>query len=374
MKELFSQIENAHIRNEFWNVLRQLVVILLSQAARVAVVVFFFWQVIQGNLLVGSLTFLIQSLGSLQESLASFSRNLGKEYEDGMFVRDTFELMDMAPKIQDVDAPTTLALTAPPTIEFKDVSFAYAGKDEYVLKNINLTIAPGETIGLVGKNGHGKTTLMKLLYRFYDPTEGVILVNGVDLRELPIEEWHAGVGVLFQKFDVYPALTAGESIGLGRSFADQEPDPHRVAEAAEQSDAATFIDKWNNGYDTRLGRWFENGESLSGGEAQKIALARVFYRNPQIMILDEPTSSIDSDAEREIFSRILDGKKGVTRFLISHRFSTLRNADRICVIHDGEVAELGSHDELMDAQGIYATRFMEQRNAYVDEESDNETS
>lgn len=367
LRELFSGIENAHIRNEFWNVLRQLSVILVAQAARAATILFFIWQVVEGNLLLGTLAFFLTSLNQLQEALTSFSRNLGKEYEDGMFVRDTFRLMDMEPRIASNENAVSLSLTAPPTIEFRDVSFKYPGKEEYVLKNVNFTIHPGETIGLVGKNGHGKTTLMKLLYRFYDPTDGVILVNGQDLRDIPVEEWHAYIGVLFQNFDVYSALTAGESIGLGRSYAGKIPDPQRVALAAASSDAASFIEKWELEYDTPLGRWFEKGESLSGGESQKIALARVFYREPLIMILDEPTSSIDSDAEREIFRRILKDHSGVTRFLISHRFSTLRNADRICVIHDGEIAELGTHEELMKLNGIYATRFNEQRNAYIDE-------
>ena len=246
-------------------------------------------------------------------------------------------------------------------IEFRDVSFTYAGKEQPALKHVSFTIQPGETMALVGSNGAGKTTLVKLLSRLYDPDEGEILIGGYNIKEYDLKELREHIGVIFQDFVRYQ-MTAHENIGIGRVARIE--DRAQVTEAAKKSGAGSITEQLAGGYDAMLGRWFEKGVELSGGQWQKLALARAFMRDAPILILDEPTSALDAQAEYEVFTRFRTLSERKTTLFISHRFSTARLADRILVLERGVIRESGSHSELMDLGGRYAELFNLQARAY----------
>jgi ATP-binding cassette subfamily B protein len=244
------------------------------------------------------------------------------------------------------------------------VSFTYPGKDpetHAALKNVSFTVQAGETIALVGRNGAGKTTIVKLLTRLYDPDDGEILIGGRNIKEYDLKELREQVGVIFQDYVTY-FLSARENIGVGRvgDIENQE----LVISAARKSGADDVIERLPDGYDTMLGRWFNKGTQLSGGEWQKVALARAFIRDAGILILDEPTSSLDARAEYEVFTHFRTLSGGKTAIFISHRFSTVRRADRIFVLENGRIIENGSHEQLMDLNGHYAELFNLQAEAY----------
>jgi ATP-binding cassette subfamily B protein len=244
------------------------------------------------------------------------------------------------------------------------VSFTYPGKDpetHAALKNVSFTVQAGETIALVGRNGAGKTTIVKLLTRLYDPDDGEILIGGRNIKEYDLKELREQVGVIFQDYVTY-FLSARENIGVGRvgDIENQE----LVISAARKSGADDVIERLPDGYDTMLGRWFNKGTQLSGGEWQKVALARAFIRDAGILILDEPTSSLDARAEYEVFTHFRTLTGGKTAIFISHRFSTVRRADRIFVLENGRIIENGSHEQLMDLNGHYAELFNLQAEAY----------
>jgi ATP-binding cassette, subfamily B, bacterial len=241
------------------------------------------------------------------------------------------------------------------------VSYTYPGREEPALRDVSFTIAPGETMALVGRNGAGKTTIVKLLTRLYDPDSGQILIDGVDIREYDPAELRREIGVIFQDYVTY-FLSARENIGVGRLEAADDFD--RIAGAAGQSGADGVIARLPQGYDTTLGKWFDQGHQLSGGEWQKIALARAFMRDAQILVLDEPTAALDAQAEFEIFARMKELTRGKTALFISHRFSTVRLADRIMVLEGGTIIELGTHDELLLRGGRYAELFNLQAASY----------
>ncbi len=257
------------------------------------------------------------------------------------------------------------ALLAPRPIrrgfEFRNVSFAYPGTERKVLKNFNFSLHPGERIALIGENGQGKTTVVKLITRLYDPTEGEILLDGVDLREFSLEDLHKEIGVIFQDFMRYE-MTARENISIGRVEL-----PHTEADienAAQKSLAAGVVAKLQHGYDQVLGRRFEGGVDLSGGEWQKIALARAYLRDAQLLILDEPTAALDAKSELEVFQRFAELTEGKMALLISHRFSTVRMADRIVVLEGGRLVEEGNHQQLIALSGRYAEMFEMQAASY----------
>jgi ATP-binding cassette subfamily B protein len=249
------------------------------------------------------------------------------------------------------------------TIEFRHVSFAYPGRKEegQALRDVSFRIEAGDTVALVGRNGAGKTTIVKLLTRLYDPDEGEILVNGHDIREYDLTSLREHIGVIFQDYVNY-YLSAARNIGVGRVGAMD--DAAGIRAAAAKSGANGVIERLPDGYDTMLGKWFEQGQQLSGGEWQKIALARAFIRDAPLLILDEPTSSLDPQAEYEVFSRFRELTRGKSAIFISHRFSTVRLANRILVLEDGRIREHGSHAELLALGGRYAELFTLQAEAY----------
>jgi ATP-binding cassette subfamily B protein len=252
-------------------------------------------------------------------------------------------------------------------ITFRDVGFTYPRCEQETLHGIHLTLAPGEVIALVGENGSGKTTLVKLLCRLYDPGRGAVAVDGVDLRELDPVRWRRGISVVFQDYAQY-ALAAWENIWLGR--ADATPERERIEHAAQLSGADPVIRRLPHGYDSMLGRWFKEGQELSIGEWQKVALARAFIRDAQVIVLDEPTSSLDPLAEAEVFRQfrqLIDGRSAI---LISHRFSTVQLADRIYVLERGGVVEHGTHRELLARNGHYARLYRAQAQYYQERPAD----
>jgi ATP-binding cassette subfamily B protein len=281
--------------------------------------------------------------------------------DQALFLTDLIAFFDMKATVQ--SKPN--ALPAPRPIrrgfEFRNVSFAYPGTERRVLKNFNFTLEPGERIALIGENGQGKTTVVKLITRLYDPTEGQILLDGVDLREYSLEDLHREMGVIFQDFMRYE-MTARENIAVGRI--DVPHTEEEIQSAAHKSLAEGVIAKMEGGYEQMLGRRFEGGVDLSGGEWQKIALARAYLRDAQLLILDEPTAALDAKSELEVFERFAELTEGKMALLISHRFSTVRMADRIVVLEGGRLVEEGTHQQLMALGGRYAGMFEMQAASY----------
>ena len=281
--------------------------------------------------------------------------------DQALFLTDLIAFFEIKPTVQ--NKPNALPAPRPIRrgIEFRNVSFAYPGTERRVLKNFNFTIEPGERIALIGENGQGKTTVVKLITRLYDPTEGEILLDGVDLREYSIEDLHREMGVIFQDFMRYE-MTVRENINVGHievAHSDEE-----IEIAAEKSLAAEVVKKLANGYDQMLGRRFVSGVDLSGGEWQRIALARAYLRDAQLLILDEPTAALDAKSELEVFERFAELTMGKMALLISHRFSTVRMADRIVVLAGGRLVEEGTHQQLIALGGRYAEMFEMQAASY----------
>jgi ATP-binding cassette subfamily B protein len=319
-------------------------------------------QTLLGVITLGDLMIYYLGFQSGLNFLQSILRAMTGLYEDNLFLTNLYQFLDLKPKIIAPPQPHPVPQPMQEGITFHNVGFTYPSRQQEALCDINLTLAPGEVIALVGENGSGKTTLVKLLCRLYDPSRGEIMVDGVDLRSLDPVQWRREIGVTFQDYAHYP-LTAGDNIWLGNIEA--QPDPEQIAEAGRRSGADEFIRRLPQGYDTMLGHWFQKGQELSGGEWQKIALARTFWRKPHILILDEPTSSLDPLAEAELFQKfraLLDD--GRSAILISHRFSTVQMADCIYVMEHGRIIEHGSHSALLAQNGQYTSLYHAQAQYY----------
>ncbi|MEX0748630.1 MAG: ABC transporter ATP-binding protein [Candidatus Saccharimonadales bacterium] len=282
--------------------------------------------------------------------------------ESNLFLHDYRDFIALKPQVKHSKKPTHINEKVTPRIEFRDVGFKYPKSNKYVLRHLNMIIEPGDDIALVGANGAGKTTIIKLLMRFYDVSEGEILVDNINIRDTDISQWYKQVGALFQQFNKYPYLKVKRSIGVGDVA--RVDDIEGIQAASEKAGAHAYIDKLPHKYDTVLTKVFDDGTDLSGGEWQRVALARAFFRDANILILDEPTSAVDAKAEYEIFERINATQKEKTTIIISHRFSTVRNADKIYVIDDGKIVEAGSHEELMKQSGMYHELFETQAQGY----------
>ncbi len=307
------------------------------------------------------MTFIFASIQDLRQSLSGLFSNLGRQYQDNLFVSDVFKLLDTEPVIKKPFKGIILNPDKTPEVVFDNVSFSYPGTNKAVLKNFSLKINPGEKIALVGINGAGKTTLIKLLCRFYDPDEGKITLDGHDLKDIDPESWYYQVGAIFQDYAKYHFIVK-EAIAIGRTGATSSIE--KVKEAAKAGEADVFIEEWEKKYEQMLGKEFTEGVEPSIGQWQKLALARTFYRDPKVLILDEPTSSIDAEAEAKIFEKLEALPRDRTVILISHRFSTVRQADKIGVIEDGQLKELGSHEDLLKINGTYAHLFTLQAKGY----------
>lgn len=333
----------------------------LSTGGYYGAYVWVIYYTVVGRLTIGNLFFLTQTIMNAQSNISQIFSTLSSIADQALFLTDLLEFMKMKPSI--VSKPD--ALPAPRPIregfEFRNVSFVYPGTERRVLNHLNFRLEPGERIALIGQNGQGKTTIVKLMARLYDPSGGQILLDGVDLRDYDIEDLCQEIGVIFQDFMRYE-MTASENIGVGR--VDFMLDKHRIREAAEKSLADGVIRRLPLKYDQMLGRRFEGGVDLSGGEWQKLALARAYLREAQVLILDEPTAALDARAEFEVFERFNELTVGKMALFISHRFSTVRMAERIIVLEDGAIAEEGTHDRLVARGGRYAEMFELQASSY----------
>jgi ATP-binding cassette, subfamily B, bacterial len=319
------------------------------------------WRTLRGDFTIGDLTFLAGSfrrLGTLLESLLS---GLSQVAGQTLYLDDLFSFFEVKPEI--VSAPN--ARPFPDVIRggfvFEDVGFIYPGAERWAVRHLSVTLRAGEVIALVGENGAGKTTLVKLLARLYDPDEGRILLDGHDLKEYDVEGLRRNIGVIFQDFVRYH-LTAADNIAVGRI--DARHDRARIVAAAERSLADDVIERLPQGYDQVIGKRFRTGVELSAGEWQKVAIARAYMRDAPVLILDEPTAALDARAEFEVFQRFKELSAGKTAVLISHRFSTVRMADRILVLVDGQIEAAGTHEELMSQRGRYAELFELQAAGY----------
>jgi ATP-binding cassette subfamily B protein len=304
-----------------------------------------------------------------QASFQSLLGSIGNLYENGLFVSNLFDFLDIEAvgERARVQPPLQLPRGRSLALELRDVSFRYptaAGQppsDRWALRHVNLTIAPGEKLALVGDNGAGKSTLIKLMLRLYDPTEGQILYGGVDVRDLEPLDLRKRIGILFQDFVRYQ-FDAAENIGLGE--VEHIADRPRIEEAVRRGGAQSVIEQLPKGLDSMLGEWFEDGQELSGGQWQKVALARGFMRDAELLVLDEPTSALDAEAEHDLLQRLHELAKSKTAIFISHRFSTVRTADRILLLRNGGIEESGSHEELLARKGRYAELFALQAEGY----------
>ena len=354
---IYEQNVALNRRRLFWGGL----LAILGQLGYYSAYVLSIYRTIEGRYTVGDLTVIttaiMQAMANIQQAFSTASGVA----DQALFLTDLLAFFEMKPHVQS----KVNGLPAPRPIrrgfEFRNVSFLYPGTERRVLSNFNFTLSPGERVALIGENGQGKTTIVKLITRLYDPSEGEILLDGVDLREYDLESLHAEIGVIFQDFMRYE-MTARENIAVGRIELDHAQE--ELEYAAEKSLADGVIAKLPRRYDQMLGRRFETGVDLSGGEWQKLALARAYLRDAQLLILDEPTASLDARSELEVFERFAELTSDKMALLISHRFSTVRMADRIVVLEAGRLVEEGNHAQLMALGGRYAAMFEMQAASY----------
>ena len=323
--------------------------------------VFAVWKTVAGVFSLGTLTLLANAIREASSNLQQTFSTLSTIADQALFLTDLIAFFEMTPTI----ASKPNALPAPRPIqrgfEFRNVSFRYPGSSRLILNGLNFYLRPGERVALIGENGEGKTTIVKLLTRLYDPFEGQVLLDGVDLREYNLEDLYREIGVIFQDFMRYE-MTARENIAVGRI--EQIDNLELIEQSAQKSMADDVVGKLPAGFNQMLGRRFEGGVDLSGGEWQKVALARAYLRDAQVLILDEPTSALDARSEYEVFQRFAELTAGKMALFISHRFSTVRMADRIVVLENGRIAEEGDHDALTQLGGRYAEMFELQAASY----------
>jgi len=355
-KKLFVEDRRLTLRRDTWGFFLGL----LSTAALYAAYAWIVLTTIGGAITLGAMTMYLVLFRQGQSAVAAILTAISGMYEDNLYLSNLYEYLE-----QPVPARRGASVRGPQPdrgLEFQNVSFQYPGANKKALHNITLQIRPGESLALVGENGSGKTTLIKLLTRLYDPTEGRILLDGLDLQEWDVETLRQRIGVIFQDFGRYQ-FSVGENIGAGdvRHIEDAE----RWEKAAATGMAAPFIDDMPEGYETQLGRWFKGGRELSGGQWQKIALSRAFMRSDaDILVLDEPTAAMDASSEAAVFDHFREASGNKMTILISHRFSTVRAAAQIIVIHDGEILERGNHESLLADDGQYAHLFKLQARGY----------
>ena len=323
----------------------------LGYYAAYAVIIYF---TVLGRYTIGALTFLAGSFRQSRDLIQGVLLSLSQIYEQSLYLSDLFTFFDVQPRVTSKPGARAVPKPIREGFAFENVGFRYPGSDRWAVRHLTFSIRPQERVALVGENGAGKTTLVKLLARLYDPDEGRILLDGVDLREYDLESMRRNIGVIFQDFVRYEFILK-ENIGV--SQVDALGDEARIREAARRSLADSVAARLEKGYDQMLGHRFDGGVELSGGEWQKVALGRAYMREAQVLILDEPTASLDARAEYEVFLRFAELTKGKMAVLISHRFSTVRMADRIIVLRGGELVDQGTHEELLARGGLYAELF-----------------
>lgn len=365
-QQLVDEYKTILFAQERWNLLATL----LSVVGVGLIWAYAMMQATLARITLGDLALVFQAATQARNGLGQLFTSMGVFYEHSLFVGNLYDFLALQPDAvagalaQPAPGHKAPAVAQPMQqgIEFRHVSFRYPGAERAVLQDVSFTIRPGTTVALVGENGAGKTTLIKLLTRFYDPTEGAILLDGRDLRDYDLTELRRTIGVIFQDFVRYH-LTARENIGFGQL--DYVEDAERVGRAADKGGAVPVIEKLPKSYETLLGRTFEESVDLSGGEWQKLALSRAFMREAQVLILDEPTAALDALAEYEIYKRFAELTADKTTIFISHRFSTVRMAQQILVLEHGQLIEEGTHTELMARDGQYTKMFTTQAERYL---------
>jgi ATP-binding cassette, subfamily B, bacterial len=324
--------------------------------------IFILFATVAGNITVGSLTFLAGSFSNMRSLLQGIMTRFSQIAESALYLQDLFDFLELQPQITPPTNPLPLPRPIRQGFTFENVGFKYHNSDKWAVRHLSFHLRAGEKLALVGENGAGKTTLVKLLARLYEPTEGRILLDGVDLREYDLNDLRHQVGIIFQDY-VRFQMTASDNIAIGQISNIQ--DKERIQGSAQKSLADLVIQRLPDKYEQVLGKRFNKGVELSGGEWQKVALARAYMRDAQLLILDEPTSALDARAEHEVFLRFSELIEGRTAVLISHRFSTVRMADRILFLEQGQLKELGSHEELLAQNGKYAELFLLQARGYL---------
>ncbi|WP_395066632.1 ABC transporter ATP-binding protein [Flavobacterium sp.] len=332
----------------------------LGSISYYAAYIFIIYRVLSGVITLGELTFLSGSFNRLMNSLRDFFSKFTRISESSLYLKDYFDFLDISSESnakEDVPLPEKIKIG----FEFKNVYFAYPESDNQILKDVSFEIKAGEKIAFVGQNGAGKTTLTKLILRFYEPTSGEILLDGININRYNKADYQEYFGVLFQDFFRYE-FSVKENIAIGKI--DEIDNQQRIEKAAELSLADEVVSELKYGYEQQLGKRFVKGQELSGGQWQKIALARAYMKNAEVMILDEPTSALDAKAESEVFERFIGLIENKTSVIISHRFSTVRQADRIIVLENGQILESGTHEQLMENNKLYAQLFTLQAEGY----------
>ncbi len=361
----FRELRQQIRREKLGIAARRTIAEMLAQAAVTLAIfssyAFIAYQTVQGAITLGSLVMYFQAFQRGQGYLRQMMGSLAGLYENALFLSNLYEFLDLEPQVTEPTHPQPIPQPLQTGIVLDRVKFQYPTGARQVLEDISMTIKPGEHVALVGENGSGKTTLIKLLCRLYDPTEGDITLDGVNVRQFETAALRREISVIFQDYAQYH-LTARENVWFGNT--DLSPQDERIVTAARLSGADRVITRLPQGYDTILGKWFWDGEELSIGEWQKVALARAFLRDAQLIVLDEPTSALDAKAEYEVFEQFRQLAQGRTAILISHRFSTVKMADRIFVLEDGRIVERGAHDELVRLGGTYARLFETQAQYY----------
>lgn len=365
LTERFSRLSNQIYDEDVALARRRLVagsfLSIVGTAGYYSAYVFVIWRTITGVLSIGELTFLAGAVQQASSNIQQIFSTVSSIADQALFLTDLIAFFEMRPAI--ASKPNALPAPRPITrgFEFRNVAFRYPGSPRLVLNGLNFHLHPGERVALIGENGEGKTTIVKLLTRLYDPVEGQVLLDGVDLREYNLEDLYREIGVIFQDFMRYE-MTARENIAVGRI--ERLDDLPLIRQSAQKSMAAEVVGRLPYGYEQMLGRRFDGGVDLSGGEWQKVALARAYLRDAQILILDEPTAALDARSEYEVFQRFAELTAGKMALFISHRFSTVRMADRIVVLENGRIAEDGDHEQLTHLGGRYAEMFELQAASY----------
>ena len=346
------------IKRAFWGSLLSAIGTLSYYTAYVFIII----QTVQGTITIGTLTFLAGSFKRMRAMLQGIMNRFSKIAEGALYLQDMFDFFAIKPQIDSTKKRKPIPKPIQKGFTFENVSFKYLNSEQFAIKNLTFHLQAGEKLALVGENGSGKTTLVKLLARLYEPTSGRILLDGIDLKEYDIEDLRENIGIIFQDYIRFQ-MKASDNIAIGSI--DQRGEKELIQQAASKSLADTVIKDLPNGMEQVLGKKFANGVDLSGGQWQKIALARAYMKEAQLLILDEPTSALDARAEHEVFLRFSELIAGKTAVLISHRFSTVRMADRILFLEQGQLLECGSHEELLASGGKYAELFRLQAKGYL---------
>ncbi len=348
---------NLSVRRMIWSLMFSV----LGSLGYYVAYIYIVWQTSQGKLSVGDLTFLAGSFNRMQDLLQGILSRFSSIVQNAVYLQDLFDFLAMRPKIHSPASPLPLPAPIAKGFTFEGVGFKYPNSTVWSVRNLSFHLQAGEKLALVGENGAGKTTITKLIARLYEPDEGRILLDGQDIQLYDLATYQRAIGIIFQDF-IHFQMSASLNIATGMIT---EKDNHpQVTQAAQRSLADSVIEKLPQQYEQMLGKWFKGGQELSGGEWQKIALARAYMRDAQLLILDEPTAALDARAEYEVFQRFAELTQGKTSVIISHRFSTVRMADRILVLKKGEMQEIGSHTELIALQGLYAELFKLQAEGY----------